>query len=320
MVADIEELVEMDASEPHARRLNAKEVLTPMKGDIFIFPVADGTVKIFGREQSQRTSTLIRERPERGEEQEVLRGESDGLSSPTPVQDDSTHDDAEAQNDFWSITGDFICRHHVEPRAKLYMPREESFPIPLKYTDGTRNTHTSLDVLLEKNLDDYWNVDGERELSDARTGFTIFILLNERPPQDPTMCGQICGSICLMHQNAKRSKSGPSRNRSSIISDNYVVSDDEEFRHTMKNARRKWEIPMPAAMPCKTPLNCRGETCSSIGKRKTKYACIVDADESMRIRLEGVPQRYHEDHIATKGTNSQSHHNLVHKFFRSLKH
>ena len=33
MVADTEELEQMDASELHARRLNAKEVLTPMKGD-----------------------------------------------------------------------------------------------------------------------------------------------------------------------------------------------------------------------------------------------------------------------------------------------
>ena len=46
MIADIEELEEMDASEIHARRLNAKEVLTPQrKGDTLIFPVADGTVK-----------------------------------------------------------------------------------------------------------------------------------------------------------------------------------------------------------------------------------------------------------------------------------
>ena len=48
MVADIEELKEMDASELHARRLNAKEVLTPQRSVNFIFPVADGTVKIFG--------------------------------------------------------------------------------------------------------------------------------------------------------------------------------------------------------------------------------------------------------------------------------
>ena len=55
----------------------------------------------------------------------------------------------------------------MEPRVKLDMPREESFPIPLKYIDVTRTTYTSLDVLLEKNVEDYWNVDGERELSDS---------------------------------------------------------------------------------------------------------------------------------------------------------
>ena len=38
----------MDASELHARRLNAKEVLTPQRSGNFIFWVADGTVKIFG--------------------------------------------------------------------------------------------------------------------------------------------------------------------------------------------------------------------------------------------------------------------------------
>ena len=44
MVANIEELEEMDASELHARRLNGKETSTPMKGENFIFPIADGTV------------------------------------------------------------------------------------------------------------------------------------------------------------------------------------------------------------------------------------------------------------------------------------
>ena len=42
--------------------------------------------------------------------------------------------------------------------------------------------------------------------------------------------------------------------------------------------------------------------------------CVVDADETMRIRLEGVPHRYHEDHITAKGTNSKTHYSLVHKF------
>ena len=51
-----------------------------------------------------------------------------------------------------------------------------------------------------------------------------------------------------------------------------------------------------------------------MGKSNTKLACIVEADESTRIRLEVAPYRYHEDHIAVKAINSLSHHNLVHKF------
>ena len=68
-------------------------------------------------------------------------------------------------------------------------------------------------------------------------------------------------------------------------------------------------------MLCKTSL-CRSsrETCRAIGGHKTKYACIVEADDSVRIRMEGTPHRYHEDHIAGKGTNSLSHYNLVQKF------
>ena len=36
MVADIEELEQMDASEIHDRRLNAKEVLTPQSGELVL--------------------------------------------------------------------------------------------------------------------------------------------------------------------------------------------------------------------------------------------------------------------------------------------
>ena len=73
---------------------------------------------------------------------------------------------------------------------------------------------------------------------------------------------------------------------------------------------------MPAAMLCKTPINSSGENYLGIAKSKTKYACIVEADdESTRIQVEGVPYRYHEDRMAAKGINSQSRYSLVHKFF-----
>ena len=75
------------------------------------------------------------------------RRESEG-SLPPPQ--DSYLDACEVINDFWSMSGNFKNRHHVEPRVKLYSPREESFPIPLKYIDVTRTTHTNLDVKQEK--------------------------------------------------------------------------------------------------------------------------------------------------------------------------
>ena len=34
----------------------------------------------------------------------------------------------------------------------------------------------------ERRIDDYWNIDGSRDLSDSWTGLTQFILLEEKPP------------------------------------------------------------------------------------------------------------------------------------------
>ena len=130
-------------------------------------------------EEKLRTSTLTRERPIRGECHVVFLGESEGSLSPPQ---DSLPDAGEARNDFWSISGNFIFRHHVEPRVKLYSPREESFPVPLKHIDVSRTTHTNLDVMQERRIDDYWNIDGSRDLSDSWTGFNQFILLEEKPP------------------------------------------------------------------------------------------------------------------------------------------
>ena len=48
MVADIEELETMDASEIYSKRLNAKEVIFPKENGKFIYPVADGRIKFVG--------------------------------------------------------------------------------------------------------------------------------------------------------------------------------------------------------------------------------------------------------------------------------
>ena len=72
-----------------------------------------------------------------------------------------------------------MYRHHVEPRVRLCSSREESFPVPLKHIEVSRTTRTILDVKQERRIDDYWNIDGSRDLSDSWTGFTQFTLLED---------------------------------------------------------------------------------------------------------------------------------------------
>ena len=75
LVADLEELETMDASEIYSKRLNAKEMIFPKEKEEFLFPIADGRIKLSGGDQELRTPTLIREHPIRGKSQRYSLGE-----------------------------------------------------------------------------------------------------------------------------------------------------------------------------------------------------------------------------------------------------
>ena len=157
LIADIEELETMDASAFYSKRLNAKEVIFPKEKSRIYFSSRRWRIKLPGGDQDLRTFTWIRRRSVRGESHLNFLGEPERT---LPPPHGSFPDADEAINDFWSMSGNFKNRHHVEPRVKLYSPREESFPIPLKYIDVSRTTHTNLDVKQERRIDDYWNIDG----------------------------------------------------------------------------------------------------------------------------------------------------------------
>ena len=328
LIADLEELETMDASEIYSKRLNAKEVIFPQKGE-FTFPIADGRIKTLGEDQALRTSTLIRPRPNRGEGHIDFLGESEGFF---PQPHDSHPVAGEALHDFWSMSGSFMFRHHVEPRVELYSPREESFPIPLKYIDVTRTTHTNLDVKLEKRIDDYWNFDGSRDLSDPWTGFTQFTLLDEKAPDGfPWSGGRLTRKQLTsrpdhlwpelwksMGKNAKlkeKQKWSEEKlhleNARKLRGIYFIDPEDKEYKETIKNARKKLETSVAPAMPCKIMKNCGS---GGSDKNKTKLACILEANESSRMRMGNSEPPNHEDHIAGKGENSLQHYNLVHKF------
>ena len=181
----------------HVKKISSDDILESLykfriresdqlKTVLELYDMPDGTVKLSGGDQVLRTSTLIRDDPDRWEEQGNLLGEPEGS---LPPHHDSLPDAGEAINDFWSMWGNFIYRHHVEPRVKLYSPREEWFPIPLRYIDVTRATSTTLDVMLESGIDDYWNIEGDRHLSDSWTGSIRFTMLDEKPPDGNSCSG-----------------------------------------------------------------------------------------------------------------------------------
>ena len=329
LIADLEELETMDASEIYSKRLNAKEVIFPKQGKL-IFPVADGRIKLPGGDQDLRTSTLVRHRPSQGENHLDFLGDSE--RSPPPPPQDSYPDASEARNDFWSMSGNFIFRHHVEPRVKLCSPSEESFPIPLKYIDVSRTMQTNLDVMQESRIDDYWNIDGSRDLSDPWTGFTQFTLLEEQPPDGYMWSGwrltrkqltsrpdhlwpelwKTMGKECQAEEKQKwSSEKLHLENARKLRGICFIDPEDTEFKETIKNARKKLETSVAPAMPCKMMKNCGSDGSNKI---QTKLACILEADESTRMRMGNSIPHHHEDHIAGKGENSLQHYNLVHKF------
>ena len=94
----------------------------------------------------------------------------------------------------------------------------------------------------------------------------------------------------------------------------YLIDpEDEEFKETIKNARKKLGTSIDPAMPCKIMKKNRGSGASN--KIKTRLACILEAGESTRLRMGESLPNHHEDHIGGKGENSLQHYNLVHKIY-----
>ena len=321
----------MDASEIHARRLNAKEVLTPKKWWKFDLPDRRWNSQIIprrsGSEKIHRNpgTTQIEEK-----NKEIFQENQTGL-----LHHFKTHppSDGEARNDFWSISGNDIYRHHVQPRVKLYVPREESFPIPLQYIDVTRATSTTSDVMFQRRIDDYWNTEWSRDLPDSWTGLTRFTILDEnlqmgfhglgggwRSKRHPGLitCGQSSGKTCQKQRNEKQNKSGLPKNRSLTKLESCVVFTSLiqrmlEFQVTFqKNARRKLEVPMPAAMPCKTK-GVKGKLVAllMLAKQNT-HASLKPTNLRERV-WKTLSTKIMKTTLQGKRINSLKHYDLVHK-------
>ena len=137
------------------------------------------------------------------------------------------------------------------PESNCTWPREESFPVPLKYIDVARTTHTHKDVMQESRIDDYLEYRPELWIKMGRNA-----KLKER-----------------QKWSHEKTQLDNARKLRGIY---FIDPKDTEFKETIKNARKKLETPVAPAMPCKiSKINQNWATGGKSNKTKSKLACIL---------------------------------------------
>ena len=163
----------------------------------------------------------------------------------------------------------------------------------------------------KKRINDYWNIDENRSLSDSWTGSSkkIYVVRWRDRQKFKRHHVQIFHGLTLGRELEKPRKVERNKNDPS----------DEDDKDTIKNARRyQWQLRCHAKRAfsrasIRETVGSKTEK-SKASEAKTRFSCIAEAHDSTRQRIESVTTRIHEEHIAGKGDNSVLHCGLVHKF------
>ena len=157
------------------------------------FPLSTGELKQPGRlgKSATRFRVLRKQRKKNTNEsdaEEIVTETEDeqqvGPENTDPIELKRTaesYQEEKIMEDFWVIDGDWIIRHHVNPRTKLFVPNPDDFPIPLKYIDIIRVTETDvLDAKLQRK-DDFWIISKDEDPRESWTGKTRFLIKRPQP-------------------------------------------------------------------------------------------------------------------------------------------
>ena len=246
-----------------------------------------------------------------------LHGEAEE-SQPT-----ESRDDEEIPEDSWSIQGNFIYRHHIEPRIQLYVPERRITPY------STENTLMSSGQLIRFGRStrkmNWWLLECRRKQKSVRfvDGFQKIYVIERNSSEKGYMWSR--RRLTKIQTTSRPDHTWPdawirigkagqrrekqewaiekpkleyARNLRGIHS---IDPSDEEYKDIIENARRKLETPKAAAMPCNRAFSqaCIRATVVSKTKKNQGISCITEAHKSTRQRTESVTKRIHEEHIAT---------------------
>ena len=224
--------------------------------EVTISPVADGTVKIFWMRSASENIHLDQGSPRpRRRTRNSSRRVRRTLFSNLHIKITQHWMMRKPKNDFLSFMGDF----HLSPSRETQSQTLHAERRIISYSAEIYRRYQKYSHIIGcnagENIDDCWNVDGDRELSDTWTEFTRVTTLKEKPLDGCTWSGRrltrkqttsrpdksVAGYVeGLMHRNAKKSKNGPSRSQNSITPEDYVVI--SLLNLTMKNSCVAWKM------------------------------------------------------------------------------
>ena len=338
-------------SDIHVKRFKAEEVVIIIKQNQYCFPITTGNLRVPGETNKQLIRRVSSSTQNKNKEQlpGAIHGEPEAAdaeeaeearSSPSSHIDEPHHQ--VAPEDYWTMKGDLLVRHHLQPRKELFVPEESNMPFPLKYIDIIRSTRTTLESPSEKSFDDYWNVpyrDSEgndpkpsnRELSEYWTGQTTFTLLRPPPPEGrewvlgrltkkqkslrpPTIWPEIWCSLSPKQKEQARAewaKEKPKLEEAQAARGfKYVSEDDEDYARLIDEARVRLAPHEAPAMPCIAYGCYAGGDPDFIAGGDP--GSIAGGDPSFIARGEKKRRRKHQDHTAPKGYASVDLFALVH--------
>ena len=261
-----------------------------------------------------------------------LREEFQG--EPEESQPTELKDDAEARADFWSIQGDFIHRHHNEPRVQINEPKEATFPIPFIYFF---KMWPDLRILIwtssmKKRNHNYWNVRFEQKLVRLMERFHKFYIIEGKTSQgmyvvrwETDYKTRSCVAWGMVQDWKSRSESRISRMGNWKKQNLTMLDNWKEFIlwiQMMKNITKQWRM-QGKSWKLRWPPLClvqeRYTWTITVPETGTRVICIsrgseniVESHKRTRPRAELSQPDQHEDHIAGRGSTSMNHNNLVH--------
>ena len=185
---------------------------------------------------------------------------------------------------------------------------------------------TDLAVMQEKRTDDYWNVDSNGTLSGTWKGFTKITPVKEKPLKGFLWSGERLTKVQTTTRpdhvwpevwtNIGRSRSESRKkewknekpqldNARRLRGIYFIDPDDQDYKETLKHARRKLERPLDAAMLCKkgfilAPGNWEWSWMHLTKSQRQTMVVSWNLMSPQGNEWNLLNQKIHEDHIAGK--------------------